>query len=170
MRDRRARPTKSDRSPRFLKTRLDDFLMSRPRYSHLSTIALISIVAMLSACASNPAAFRTTAVEALHPDAVTEIPIEVGDGITLMLPGNAGTGYDWVIAGDLPVFLRQRGGSDFVAKDPAKVGSQGDTRFVFEAIGAGEATVRFHYLRSWKKDARPARWAEAAITAKSGGG
>ncbi|MAB71432.1 MAG: hypothetical protein CMJ54_02880 [Planctomycetaceae bacterium] len=146
--------------------------MSRPRHSHRSTRVLISFAAfaMLSACASNPAAFRTAEVEALHPDAVTEISIEVGTAITLMLPGNAGTGYEWVVAGDLPGFLRRRGGADFVAKDPSKVGSQGDTRFVFEATGAGEATLRFHYLVSWKKDARPARWAEAAITAKPGGG
>ena len=112
-------------------------------------------------------------MEAIHPDAVTEISINVGSSVALMLPGNAGTGYEWVLAGDLPGFLRQRGVSEFVAKDISKVGSQGDTRFVFEAIETGEGAIRFHYLRSWKQDAKPARWAEAditAIVAKSGGG
>ena len=144
--------------------------MSLFRRSHLSEFVLISIAVMLPACAMNPATLRTEAVDALHPDAVTEISIDVGTAITLTLPGNAGTGYDWVLAGDLPGFLRQRGKSVFVSKDPSKVGSQGDTRFVIEATKAGEATVRFHYLRSWKQDAKPARWAEAAITAGSGGG
>ncbi|MCP4837626.1 MAG: protease inhibitor I42 family protein [Phycisphaera sp.] len=138
--------------------------------SHLFTLVLISAATLLPACAANSRSFETDSVEAIHPDAVTEITIDVGEAVTLMLPGNAGTGYDWVLAGDLPGFLRQRGDARFVAKDASKVGSQGDTRFVFEAIEGGEATVRFHYLRAWKKDAKPARWAEAAITAGSAGG
>ena len=144
--------------------------MFRLQRSFLSTLMSISIVATLSACAVNSTSSRNEVVDALHPDAVTEISTDVGTAVTLTLPGNAGTGYEWVLASPLPEFLQQRGASKFVAKDSTKVGSQGDTEFVLEAIAAGKATVRFHYLRSWKKDARPARWAEAAITVKSGGG
>lgn len=143
--------------------------MFRLRRSHLFALALLSLAVTLPACAPSAASRATDVVEAIHPDAVTEVSIDVGKSIAVMLPGNAGTGYDWVLAGELPAFLRQRGASDFVAKDASKVGSQGDTRFIFEAIAEGEATVRFHYLRSWQQDARPVRWAEAAITAKAGG-
>ena len=162
--------TGKDHPSRCLDTRMDDSFMFRLQRSFLSTLMSISIVATLSACAVNPTTNRTEVVDALHPDAVTEISTDVGTAVTLTLPGNAGTGYEWVLASPLPEFLQQRGASKFVAKDSSKVGSQGDTEFVLEAIAAGKATVRFHYLRSWKKDARPARWAEAAITVKSSGG
>ncbi len=140
-----------------------------PRFRSWS-LASLAFAAMLPACVSDPSAFRTDAVDALHPDAVTEVSIEIGTAVTLTLPGNAGTGYDWVLADGLPEFLRQRGQSRFVAKEASRVGSQGDTRFIIEAVGPGEASVRFHYLPGWNQNARPVRWAEAAVTAKTKGG
>ena len=84
------------------------FRLQRPL---CSTLVSISIVATLSACVSNSATTRTEVVDALHPDAVTEVSTDVGTAVTLTLPGNAGTGYEWVLAAPLPEFLQQRGAS-----------------------------------------------------------
>lgn len=120
-------------------------------------------------CAMGSAESRPARIESLHPDAKSDITEQVGAPVTFKLPGNAGTGYEWVIAGDLPSFLSQQGKSRFVPNDLKKVGAGGDSEFVLIASGPGKGVVRFHYLQSWKKGARPARWAEVEVTANTSG-
>lgn len=131
--------------------------------------ALVLPLVLVGGCSMGSASSHDGRVESLHPDARSEITEKVGSPITLKLPGNAGTGYEWVIAGDLPPFLSQQGQSIFVPNDPDKVGSGGDSEFVFVAKKAGKGVIRFHYLLSWKKEARPVRWAEVEVTANSSG-
>ena len=131
--------------------------------------ALVLPVAIIGGCKMESTSSREGRVESLHPDARNEVTAKVGVPFTLTLPGNAGTGYEWVIAGDVPSFLKQRGAARFVPTDSSKVGAGGDSEFVLEASEAGKGVIRFHYLRSWKKDARPARWSEAEVTANTGG-
>ena len=130
--------------------------------------ALVLPAALIGGCNMGTPSSREGRVESLHPDARNEVAEKVGVPFTLTLPGNAGTGYEWVIAGDLPTFLSQRGTPRFVPADSNKVGAGGDSEFVLVASEAGKGVIRFHYLRSWKKDARPARWAEVEVTANTG--
>ncbi len=131
--------------------------------------ALVLPVAIIGGCKMESTSSRGGRVEALHPDARNEVTAKVGVPFTLTLPGNAGTGFEWVIVGDVPSFLKQRGTARFVPADSNKVGSGGDSEFVLEASEAGKGMIRFHYLRSWKKDARPVRWSEVEVTANTGG-
>jgi len=124
---------------------------------------------LLGGCSAGSGSPYNGRVELLHPDARSEITEKVGEPVMVKLPGNAGTGYEWVLAGDLPPFLRQQGQSRFVPNDSERVGAGGDSEFIFIANKSGKGVIRFHYLRSWNKDARPVRWAEVEVTATPGG-
>jgi predicted secreted protein len=131
--------------------------------------AIIIPSVLLGGCSAGSGSSFNGRVESLHPDARSEVAEKVGEPIKLKIPGNAGTGYEWVIAGDLPAFLSQQGQSRFVPNDSERVGAGGDSEFIFIANKSGKGVIRFHYLRSWNKDARPVRWAEVEVTATPGG-
>ena len=100
----------------------------------------------------------------LHSGSTTQMTAKVGEVIELGLPGNAGTGFTWSIAGDLPGCVKKVAEPYFKADHPELPGSSGTTRFRFEAVEAGSGSIRFEYARPWEKDARPARWSVVEIT------
>jgi predicted secreted protein len=96
-------------------------------------------------------------VDVLHPDATARFEAEVGEVIAFDLPGHAGTGYAWRPSGACPEFLRLIDGPIFTAADPNRVGSGGLSRFRYQVVAAGDATLAFDYVRSWENDGRPVR-------------
>ena len=100
----------------------------------------------------------------LHSDSTTSMAVRVGEVIELGLPGNAGTGFTWSIAGELPGCVKKAAEPYFKADHPELPGSSGTTRFRFEAVEAGSGSIRFEYARPWEKDARPARWSVVEVT------
>ena len=102
--------------------------------------------------------------ETLHSDSTTKVDARVGQVLEFGLPGNAGTGYTWSIAGSLPSCLKKVSEPFFKADRPEMPGSSGTTRFRFEMVEAGEGTIRFEYGRPWEESASPARWSVVDIS------
>ena len=74
-----------------------------------------------------------------------------GDALTVRLPSNPTTGFDWETV-QIPVFLEQRGEQEFVpdTKVPGMVGVGGVTIWRFQVIGAGNDMLGFVYRRPWE--------------------
>jgi inhibitor of cysteine peptidase len=68
--------------------------------------------------------------------------------ITVVLPGNPTTGYDWEITGTDESLLKSAGSS--FKPDNNMAGSGGERRFEFKAAGAGQVRLRLVYKRFWE--------------------
>lgn len=72
------------------------------------------------------------------------VELSVGEQVVVRLRGNATTGFAWEVADLDAAVVAQRGEYDYEADSGAE-GSAGTFTFRFEAVGAGEATVRLVY-------------------------
>ncbi|MCH2160562.1 MAG: protease inhibitor I42 family protein [Phycisphaerales bacterium] len=135
--------------------------MIRP-FNALSSLVITA--SLLVGCETTTGHSKKETGRTVHTDSTTRMTAGVGETVEFGLPGNAGTGYTWAIAGNLPDCVKEVGEPYFKADHPDMPGSSGTTRFRFEAVKAGNASIRFEYARPWEKDARAARWSVVDIT------
>ena len=107
-------------------------------------------------------------VDALHPDAKSTIEVSVGEVVAFDLPGHAGTGYEWKLTCEQPAFLEQMGTPAFQSTDPSRMGSGGNTRFVYRVTGTGTGPLQYDYARSWETDVKPVRRSTVTVTSATG--
>lgn len=131
----------------------------------------LSFVALLAAwgCESTTRVGEPDIVDALHPDASSEMTATVGELLAFDLPGHAGTGYEWMQKGSTPGFLQAVGRPTFTSDDPERMGAHGSTRFLFKVLKPGEGDLQFDYLRAWEQDTAPVRRATVKVTATRSG-
>ncbi len=86
-----------------------------------------------------------------------------GERFLVALGGNAGTGYLWEAVAPLPGQLAQVGDAYFDCDGDARPGCAGVTTFTFEAIAAGDGTLRFEYHRPWESGVPPIETFEVVI-------
>jgi len=98
-------------------------------------------------------------------DPSRRISVKQGEDFTLTLPSNRTTGYSWRM-GELSPGVVQL--LDHVyrqaADTPALVGAGGEERWTFKAVGAGQVTLRFEYVRPWEAGVPAIRKAEFVVT------
>ncbi len=103
-------------------------------------------------------------VETLKTDASNELTVKKGEPFALDLPGNAGTGYTWMVHGSLPSGIRQSSKPFFLPDDPDRMGAPGVMRFVLVGEETGEYDLAFEMRRVWETDEPPVRRAVVKIT------
>ncbi len=84
-----------------------------------------------------------------------KIELQAGESITVVLTGNPSTGFDWTVAEMNPEILNLEE-RQFQPASPY-VGSGGQVRLHFCAVGSGRTRLKLHYRRSWETEKRPLR-------------
>jgi len=80
-----------------------------------------------------------------------------GERFAVTLPSNRTTGFHWQLGRPLDGNVVKLVGAEYRTHDSRVEGAGGSETWIFEAAGAGEATVVLHYVRPWEKSAQPAR-------------
>ncbi len=144
----------------------DGFPCSLPARNRFLGAGLgIAVVLTASGCDTAPRVGEPDLVDALHPDASSEMTATVGELVAFDLPGHAGTGYQWMQKGPTPAFLQAAGRPVFTSNDPERMGANGSTRFLFKVLEPGEGDLQFDYLRAWEENTAPVRRATVRVTA-----
>ena len=87
----------------------------------------------------------------------------IGQMLTVTLPGNITTGFNWYLA-QLPDFLERIGEEEYVPAQSQMVGAGGISIWKFEAVASGTDTLCFVYKRPWETDVLPARTVDYIVT------
>ncbi len=112
----------------------------------LSLAALLVLTSL--GCADQESAPRGST----PADTLAAHEIAVGEQFIVELHATAGTGYQWEPVA-VPAALVQVGDASFacdVIHDGPWVGCGGTATFTFEAVDAGEGTLRLEYFRPWE--------------------
>jgi inhibitor of cysteine peptidase len=116
------------------------------------TALLILLVALAMATACSP---RQQEVMATIDDNGREKQLKKGQTLVVTLEGNPTTGYSWEVAEPLDEqVLRLTGEPEFKAESDL-VGAGGVQILRFEAVNAGQITLKLVYHRPWEKDVEP---------------
>lgn len=83
------------------------------------------------------------------------VELNVGDSLIIELAGNPSTGYQWQETEGDPALLEQVGDPEFVADDPAAMGSPGRVTLRFRAVGSGRAHLQLAYQRPFEPGVPP---------------
>ncbi len=111
---------------------------------------------LLAACVSPQ---QPSAQERLNADHNSQsITLSLGQTLTISLPGNPGTGFQWEIT-RMPPFLAQEGTPEFRPDDSSgqRVGAGGLTVWHMKANAPGSGALDFAYRRAWEKEVPPAK-------------
>jgi inhibitor of cysteine peptidase len=87
-----------------------------------------------------------------------QVQVDSGQVIVLTLESNPSTGYRWEVVDADNAVLQQVGEAEFTIAselDPPPPGTGGVEEFRFEAIGAGETTLKLVYHRPWEEGVEP---------------
>lgn len=113
----------------------------------------------------------TTPVEELmltEADNGKSFTVPVGGTITVAIPGNPTTGYQWAadLSEESAALLTLEGEPFYQAEstDATLVGSGGMYTFTFTAAAAGQAELKLKYWRSFEADVAPIETFTATIT------
>lgn len=106
-----------------------------------------------------------SALELLESDNGRAFTIFRSEEITISLPGNPTTGYQWEVLTSESTLLQQKGKSSFVT-DANRVGAGGKTTFLFIPCGIGSTRLKLVYRRPWEKETPPIQVFEINVTVK----
>ena len=118
-------------------------------WKDMAGLLLMAIVlTAINGCAAHSALALTA------EDNGTQINIEEGQTITIMLEGNPTTGYTWDVADGTGAVLRQVGETEYEAESDL-IGAGGVQTLRFEAVEAGETELSLVYHRPWETNVEP---------------
>jgi inhibitor of cysteine peptidase len=110
----------------------------------LALAAALPLVMSLGACATVPAP-PTLTVSQPGPVALAR-----GQGLDIVLPMNAGTGYGWRLDQEASPIL---GGGSSRVTDTDRPGGPVTTIYSYQALARGKTTLAFTLKRPWMPDA-----------------
>lgn len=87
-----------------------------------------------------------------------QIALDQGQVLVVTLGSNPSTGYGWQVAEVQEAILKQTGETEFQESNPGGtpvVGAGGTETLRFEALKAGQTTLKLVYHRAWEKDVEP---------------
>jgi inhibitor of cysteine peptidase len=121
--------------------------------NRLSLVALLTLlIALTLATGCSP---QQQEVKATIDDNGREMQLKKGQTLVVTLEGNPTTGYSWEVAEPLDEqVLRQAGEAEFKAESEA-LGAGGVQILRFEAVNAGQITLKLVYHRPWEKGVEP---------------
>ncbi len=131
---------------------------------HLRVGSVVLLIIMLALALSSSALSNSPPEQPSPPSDVRldagddgrQIELIEGQVLILSLEGNPSTGYTWQIGEEPTGILRQMGEIEF---EPVSnlLGASGIQTLRFEAVRAGQTTLRLIYHRPWEVDVEPAR-------------
>jgi len=124
--------------------------MLNNKFSFVALLTLIVALTLATGCSS-----QQQEVKASIDDDGREKQLQKGQTLVVTLEGNPTTGYSWEVAEPLDEqVLRQVGEPEFKAESDL-VGAGGVQILRFEAVNAGQTTLKLAYRRPWEKDVDP---------------
>lgn len=82
------------------------------------------------------------------------IKVKLNEKFEIKLDVNFGTGYSWITADSVfTTYLRPD--STYSIENKDKEGSPATQVFRYMAIAKGQTTIKFIYIRPWRKDDKP---------------
>jgi inhibitor of cysteine peptidase len=119
----------------------------------LIALAVVALVAVGVIALTHPGQ-PTSASTPLGPaEAGSTVSLETVGELTITLPANPSTGYNWVVAAINPPLVTQIGEPEFSAGSDL-IGAGGTMMFRFEGTATGQGSLQLDYLRPWE-DADP---------------
>lgn len=116
---------------------------------------LVALLTLLLALTVATGCSPQQEVKASIDDDGREMQLKKGQTLVVTLEGNPTTGYSWEAAEPLDEqVLRQAGEPEFKAESDL-VGAGGVQILRFEAVNAGQTTLKLVYHRPWEKDVEP---------------
>ena len=122
--------------------------MMHKRTILIAGLVLIALVAAGAAFAMSTDEPSEATVYTADDDG-TSIVLEPGESFSVVLPGNATTGYSWRVEGIDAAILSAA--EPVYVSDSELVGAGGVYTFTFTAAAAGETELRLVYLRPWEQ-------------------
>jgi inhibitor of cysteine peptidase len=121
--------------------------------SHISNIlmALLAVLILAIGCG-------TKEIKLDANDNGRQIELEKGQILVVTLESNPTTGYRWEVVEPQESILQQKGEAEFKQSDPRNPpppGTGGTETFRFEAVGAGQMTLKLVYHRPWEEGVDP---------------
>jgi inhibitor of cysteine peptidase len=124
--------------------------MLNNRFSFIALLTLLIALTLATACSP-----QQQEVKASIDDNGREKQLKKGQTLVVTLEGNPTTGYSWEVAEPLDEqVLRQASEPEFKAESEA-LGAGGVQVLRFEAVNAGQITLKLVYHRPWEKDVEP---------------
>lgn len=85
-----------------------------------------------------------------------QVGLAKGQTISISLSANPSTGYTWEVSELDTSVLRQVGQPEFLPSS-ALIGAGGTMMMRFQAVGAGQTTLKLVYHRPWENKTEPAQ-------------
>jgi inhibitor of cysteine peptidase len=124
--------------------------MVNNRFSFIALLTLLIALTVATGCSP-----QQQEVKAGIDDDGREMQLKKGQTLVVTLEGNPTTGYSWEVAEPLDEqVLRQAGEAEFKPESEA-LGAGGVQILRFEAVNAGQITLKLVYHRPWEKDVEP---------------
>ena len=124
--------------------------MPNNRFSLIALLILLIVLTVATGCSP-----QQQEVKASVSDNGREMQLKKGQTLVVTLEANPTTGYSWEVTEPLDEqVLRQLGEPEFKAESDL-VGAGGVQILRFEAVNAGQTTLKLAYRRSWEKDVEP---------------
>jgi inhibitor of cysteine peptidase len=124
--------------------------MLNNRFTFITLLTLLMALTMATGCSPQQREVKATVDDNGH-----EMQLKKGQTLVVTLEGNPTTGYSWEAAEPLDEqVLRQVGEAEFKAESDL-VGAGGVQILRFEAVNAGQTTLKLVYHRPWEKDVEP---------------
>jgi inhibitor of cysteine peptidase len=105
------------------------------------------------------------ALELSDTDNGRDFTISLDEELTVRLPGNPTTGYQWEVLANDPTLLQQKGETVFIS-DAYRMGAGGQIKILFVPDGIGATRLKLVYRRPWEKQTPPAQVFEVGVTVK----
>jgi predicted secreted protein len=83
----------------------------------------------------------------------TQVRLHVGDRLTVRLEAIPGTGYSWIVKGEVGGVLNQTGEPAFERSGERVMGGVEQQVFSFQVKANGAAGLELEYRRPWEKSA-----------------
>jgi inhibitor of cysteine peptidase len=113
---------------------------------YIIAVMLVSLV-LLAGCVSKEVMLGAG-------DNARQIELNKGQSLAITLEANPTTGYTWDAAGFDEHILRQAGEPKFQPESSA-IGAGGVQTLRFEAVNAGNTSLKLVYHRPWEKNVEP---------------
>jgi inhibitor of cysteine peptidase len=124
--------------------------MFKNKFGLITLLTLLVALTVATGCSS-----QQQEVKASIDDAGREKQLNKGQTLVVTLEGNPTTGYSWEAAEPLDEkVLRQVGEPEFKAESEA-LGAGGVQVLRFEAVNAGQITLKLVYHRPWETGVEP---------------
>ncbi len=127
----------------------------------LTLLFFLPMILFITAC--SPAQPDMLVLSAENADQSVEV--QQDQIFQVSLEGNLTTGYNWVMAPQVPQLIEPQGDPEFEAASNL-VGSPGTVTFTFKAVAPGQTTLHFDYKRPWEETTKPEKTYEVTVIVK----